>query len=177
MTAPSRWVCEWMAHIPADSVVIDLASGSGRHARLMASAGYSVIAVDRDRSALAALARKPGIQPVQADLESGGWPLRPKSADAIVVTNYLHRPGLGHLLGSLRPGGVLIYETFATGNERFGRPANPAFLLRPGELVDCLAGTFTVLAYEHGLVGKPARAVKQRVCAIRNGATGQRSPI
>jgi SAM-dependent methyltransferase len=147
--------------------VLDLACGSGRHARLFAAHGHQVVAVDRAAEALAAAAG-PGIATLQADLEAEGaaWPFAAARFAGIVVTNYLHRPLLADLVRSLAPGGVLIYETFALGNEAFGKPSNPAFLLAPGELL-ALAGQggLRVIAYEDGLVGVPRPALVQRLCA------------
>ena len=125
--------------------VLDLAAGSGRHTRLLLDSGFAVCAVDRDTSALSPLART-GCEVQQINLETGApWPLG-AGYDAIVVTNYLHRPLLPAIAQALATGGVLIYETFARGNERFGRPHNPDFLLRPGELLDAF-GTLTVVAF------------------------------
>jgi SAM-dependent methyltransferase len=163
---PSAWVRRFAAAVPAGEV-LDLACGSGRHARLFASLGHPVIAVDRDPQALASTAG-PGITTLEIDLEEEGarWPFEAGRFAGIVVTNYLHRPLMRDLVNSLAPGGVLIYETFALGNEAFGKPSNPAFLLRPGELLDIAAqGGLTVLAYEDGVVNglRPARV--QRLCA------------
>ena len=107
-----------------------------------------------------------GCGDIAADLEGGGpWPLGGRRFEGVVVTNYLHRPLLPRLVDSLAPGGVLIYETFARGNERFGRPSNPAFLLAPGELLEAVRGRLQIVAYEHGVVARPKPAVVQRLCA------------
>jgi SAM-dependent methyltransferase len=166
LDAPSPWVTRWARLIP-QGAVLDLASGRGRHARHLASLGHEVLALDRDREALAALAGVPGVQTLCADLEAGSWPLAGRSFAGIVVCNYLHRPLLPRLADSLEPGGVLIYETFAVGNERYGRPSNPAFLLRPGELLEAFGNSLTVVAFEQGLVSSPKPAVVQRICAAR----------
>jgi SAM-dependent methyltransferase len=126
-----------------------------------------VEAVDRDGAALAALAGEPRVATRQADLEDGSWPYAGRSFDAVVVTNYLYRPRLALLLDCLAPGGVLIYETFMAGNERFGKPSNPDFLLRPGELLARLGAEYTIVAFEQGEVHVPRPAAIQRVCAIR----------
>jgi SAM-dependent methyltransferase len=163
---PSPWVRRFADAVPAGEV-LDLACGSGRHARLFAQLGHPVLAVDRDPQALAASAGR-GITTLQADLEQEGgrWPFEAGRFAGIVVTNYLHRPLMADLLDSLAPGGVLIYETFALGNEAFGKPANPAFLLRPGELLELAhQGALTVLAYEDGVVNEPKPARVQRLCA------------
>ncbi len=163
---PSDWVVRFAPAIPAGGRVLDVACGQGRHARYLRDLGHSVVALDRDTAALASLEGESGIEILCADIESGGWPFAPRSFDALVVTNYLHRPLFPSLIAALRPGGVLIYETFARGNERYGRPANPDFLLAPGELLDQLRGALWVAAYEHGIVNRPKPAVIQRVCAV-----------
>jgi len=149
--------------------VLDLASGSGRHARYLAAHGYDVIAVDRDEAALATLASPPGVRVRVADLEGTPWPFAPSEFDGVVVANYLHRPLFASLVDALAPGGVLIYETFMHGNERFGRPSNPAFLLRPGELLELLCDRLTVVAFEQGYVATPKPAMVQRACGVRAG--------
>ncbi len=147
--------------------MLDVACGNGRHARWLAARGHPVEAVDRDAALLAKLAAIPGIATRCADLEAGAWPYAGQAFAAIVVVNYLHRPLFPHLLAALAPGGVLIYETFAAGNERYGRPANPDFLLRPGELLDVARGALRVLAYEDLFVADSKPAMIQRICAIR----------
>jgi SAM-dependent methyltransferase len=141
--------------------VLDLACGSGRHARLLAHLGYSVTAVDREPQVIES------VRFIQADLEHGSpWPLPGERFQGIVVTNYLHRPLFPVLADALAPGGVLIYETFMLGNERYGRPSNPAFLLRPGELWQAFGGLH-VIAFEQGAVAEPKPAMIQRLCAMR----------
>lgn len=164
---PSRWVTRFAPLVPRGGSVLDFACGGGRHARWLARRGWQVEAVDRDAAALAALADEPGVRSVAADLEGGEWPYAGRSFDGVVVTNYLYRPRLPLLLDCVAPGGVLVYETFMVGNERLGRPANPEFLLQPGELLARLAGAFTIVAFEQGEVSAPRPAVVQRVCAIR----------
>lgn len=164
--APSAWVERFARLVPASGTVLDLACGGGRHSRLFLRQGYCVVAVDRDLSGVADLAGAPGCERIVADLEDGGlWPLGGRRFEGVVVTNYLHRPLLPRLVESVAPGGMLIYETFARGNERFGRPSNPAFLLAPGELLDAVRGRLQVVAYEHGLVARPKPAVVQRLAA------------
>jgi SAM-dependent methyltransferase len=174
----SPWVWRFAPLVPRGEV-LDLACGSGRHARLFAVLGHPVVAVDRSAEALAAAAG-PGIQTLQADLEAEGaaWPFAAGRFAGIVVTNYLHRPLLADLVRSLAPGGVLIYETFALGNEAFGKPSNPAFLLAPGELL-ALAGQggLRVIAYEDGLVGAPKPAMVQRLCAAGPGLPGKEAKL
>jgi SAM-dependent methyltransferase len=161
--APSAWVERWVALVRPGGDVLDIACGGGRHARLLARLGFEVHAVDRDPSLFR---DKPeSVTLVAADIESGPWPFEGRRFDGIVVTNYLHRPLLPILVGSLEPGGVLIYETFAQGNERFGKPSNPAFLLAPGELLEAVRGRLRVVAYEDRVVDHPRPASIQRVCA------------
>lgn len=162
--APSAWVSRHAGLIPITGQVLDLAAGSGRHSRYFKELGYSVLAVDRDISRLSEI---PGIEIIEADLETpAGWPLGERRFAGIVVTNYLHRPLFPALVRALLPDGVLIYDTFASGNERFGRPSNPAFLLRPGELLEIARDAgLVVRAYEHGEVGEPHPAVIQRIAA------------
>jgi SAM-dependent methyltransferase len=174
--AASEWVLRWAHLVPRGAAVLDLACGRGRHSRLFASRGCAVVAADRDTEPLATLAGIPGIETRQADLEGGAWPFAAGSFDAIVVTNYLHRPQFPHLVGALRPGGVLIYETFMLGNARFGKPSNPDFLLRPGELLEAFSGPLSVAGFEQGTVGHPPRAVVQRICAVR-GEAGTAVPL
>lgn len=166
-SSPSPWVKRFAALIQSGGRVLDLACGNGRHARWLAAQGFAVEAVDRDATALAGLAGLSGISTRVADLEGGPWPYHGAAFAAIVVTNYLWRPLLPNLLMALEPGGVLIYETFMVGQERLGKPANPAFLLRKNELLDLVKPRLTVVAFEQGLVDLPRPAVMQRVCALR----------
>jgi SAM-dependent methyltransferase len=144
--------------------VLDLAAGSGRHTRLLLQSGFAVCAVDRDISALLPLAGT-SCEVRQVDLETGDASPLGTGYDAVVVTNYLHRPLLPAIAQALVPGGVLIYETFARGNEQFGRPHNADFLLRPGELLHAFA-MLTVVAFEQGEISVPRLAVIQRMAAV-----------
>ncbi len=166
---PSPWVTHWGAQI-STGPVLDLACGGGRHARWFAARGLPVVAVDRQRLDAGGaddLGALPGIEFIQADLEDGSpWPLGERRFTAIVVANYLHRPLFPRIAAALDPGGLLIYETFMAGNERFGRPTNPEFLLQPGELREAFPG-LTVLAFEEGAVSSPKPAMVQRVAARR----------
>lgn len=159
---PSPWVVRWGSRV-ARGPVIDVACGAGRHARFFAERGLEVLAVDRERRSIE------GVQFVQADLEGAPWPFAGRRFAAVVVTNYLHRPLLPALVASVDEGGMLIYETFMAGNERYGRPSNPDFLLRPGELLEACRG-LAVAAFEQGLVERPKQAVVQRICAVRGAA-------
>lgn len=166
MDQPSPWVRRFAPLVPAGEV-LDLACGSGRHARLFAALGHPVLALDRDPAALAAAAG-PGITTMEVDLEAEGaaWPFAAGRFAGIVVTNYLHRPLMPALMASLAPGGVLLYETFAIGNETFGKPSNPAFLLRRGELLEhARAAALDVIAFEDGHIRQPKPAMLQRLCA------------
>lgn len=169
MHAPTATTSPWIerfARCVPPGEVLDLACGGGRHARLFATLGHPVLAVDRDADALAQAAA-PGITVMRHDLEEGAaWPFATERFAGIVVTNYLHRPLMRELMASLAPGGVLLYETFALGNEAYGKPSNPAFLLRPGELLELAqASGLRVLAFEDGTVASPKPARVQRLCA------------
>ena len=164
---PSPWIVRHASLVPPGARVLDLACGQGRHARWFGERGRRVLAVDRDAGALAALAGVPDVEIAAVDLESGAWPLAGARFDAIVVTNYLHRPLFRDLLAALADAGVLLYETFARGNEAFGRPSNPAFLLEPGELLRIVAGRLEVVAYEEGrIAGEGRDSVVQRIAAV-----------
>jgi SAM-dependent methyltransferase len=149
---------------------LDVASGGGRHSRFLAGRGHPVEAVDRDPAALSSLAGVAGVSTRCADLEGGPWPYEGGSFAGVVVVNYLHRPLFPRLLAVLAPGAALIYETFAAGNERYGRPSNPAFLLQPGELLDVVKGRLRVIAFEDLYVPDPRPAVVQRICAVNIAA-------
>jgi SAM-dependent methyltransferase len=163
--APSAWVKRFLPLITPSGLVLDLAAGGGRHSRLLRDSGFRVCAVDRDVSALLPLADgRCEVRQIELQVDAP-WPLG-NWYDGIVVTNYLHRPLLPAIAKAIaRGGGALIYKTFALGNERFGRPHNPDFLLRPGELREAFA-TLTVVAFEQGEVTAPRRAVIQRIAAV-----------
>ncbi len=162
---PSPWVREWAAWIQPGGAVLDVACGAGRHARLLAGLGFEVDAVDRDTVLFAT--PPPGVALLQADLEAAPWPYAGRRFAGIVVVNYLHRPLLPLLVDSLEPQGMLIYETFARGNERFGKPSNPAYLLEPGELLEAVRGKLRVVGYEDRVVEAPRPAAVQRLAARR----------
>ena len=166
-TSPSEWVTQWAHLVPAGATLLDVACGSGRHLRWFAARGVRVTGVDRSPEAVAA-AQAAGCG-LLADLEAEAWPLTGRTFDAVLVTNYLHRPLLPTLVGSVAPGGVLIYETFAQGQETVGRPARADFLLAPGELLSACHGLH-VVAYEDGWLPTPRRV--QRIVARRAPTDG-----
>jgi SAM-dependent methyltransferase len=165
--AISEWVERFSALVPPTARVLDLACGGGRHARHFAALGCTVVAVDRDPECGTAVAGEPRVQFTCADLEAGPWPFADRAFDAIVVTHYLHRPLLPVLVQHLARDGLLIYETFMVGHERFGKPSNPAFLLRRGELLEAFSAQLEVLAFEQGIVTQPRRACLQRFAGVR----------
>jgi SAM-dependent methyltransferase len=160
---PRPGCSRWTHLIPAGGAVLDVACGHGRHLRWLAERGHRVTGVDRSPEAIAAVA--PLGRAVLADIENGPWPLEGETFDAVVVTNYLWRPCCRHRGDSVAPGGVLLYETFASGNETVGRPARPDFLLQAGELLQACAG-LRVVAFEDGFCSAPERFV-QRIAAVR----------
>ena len=164
--APSDWVRRWSTLAPPGSTALDVACGAGRHLRWMHQHGHPTVGVDRSADAVAACAAWGEIH--CADIEDGPWPFAGRQFGAVIVTNYLWRPLLPILVNSVAPGGVLIYETFARGNETVGRPARADFLLQPGELLAACAALRTV-AYEDGFLDPPARFV-QRIAAVRETA-------
>jgi SAM-dependent methyltransferase len=171
--APSPWVCRWAGLIRPGGRVLDLACGSGRHVRWLAAQGFAVTAVDRDAAALQPL--RAIAQVLVADLEGAPWPLGSERFDAVVVTHYLWRPLWPELLAALAEGGVLIYETFADGNQSVGRPSRPDFLLRHGELLQVASG-LRIVAYEDGFLDAPSRFV-QRITAVADPAADRRYPL
>jgi SAM-dependent methyltransferase len=175
--SPSPWLIRHAHLVKAGGTVLDLACGYGRHARFFATRGCGVTAVDRDTEALAALADVP-CERIQADLENAPWPLSARRFDAVVVTNYLWRSLLPVIVQSVGEGSVLLYETFAQGNQTVGKPSNPNFLLAPGELLQAVHGQLRVIAYEDGFLPEPARYV-QRIAAVRESpaAAAPRYPL
>ncbi|MES2424692.1 MAG: class I SAM-dependent methyltransferase [Pseudomonadota bacterium] len=168
---PSAWIQRWSHLVPVGGAVLDAACGHGRHMRWFAGRGHAVTGIDRSPEAIAAVANIG--EAINADMENGPWPLQhdgaPRQFAAVVVTNYLWRALLPTLVASVAPGGVLLYETFASGNESVGKPSRPDFLLRPGELLQVCAG-LRVVAFEDGFLEQPDRFV-QRIAAVRE--TGQ----
>jgi SAM-dependent methyltransferase len=171
----SAWIQRWSHLVPAGAPVLDVACGFGRHMRWFAARGHPVAGVDRSAPAIDSLA---GLgETVLADIEKGPWPFAGRDFGGVIVTNYLWRPLLPLILDSVEPGGVLIYETFAAGNETVGKPARPDFLLQPGELLRACA-PLRVVAYEDGFLEPPARFV-QRIAAVRepDGEPPRRYPL
>jgi len=146
--------------------VLDVAAGHGRHARFLAGRGAEVVAVDRDAGALATFADVANIEIRVADLEHGEWPLGGERFDAVVAAHYLHRPLFAHLFAALADDGVLLYETFASGNAAYGKPSNPAFLLEPDELLERARERLIIVAFEQGRIGGQRPAVIQRLAAV-----------
>ena len=173
----SPWVRRWSPLLRPGGTVLDIACGHGRHMRYLASLGHPVTGIDRSPEAVAAVS---GLgEAVQADIESAPWPLlhngQPRRFDAVIVTNYLWRALFPLMLESLAPGGVLIYETFASGNETVGKPSRPDFLLGHGELLEAFSA-LRIVAYEDGFIAEPARFV-QRLAAVRPPAAPPTQPV
>lgn len=170
--AASPWVLRWAHLMAPGSKVLDLACGHGRHMRSLQALGFNCTGLDRDATALEAA--KAFGEVLQADVENQPWPLTGQTFDAVVVTNYLWRPLFPVILDSLAPGGVLIYETFARGNETVGKPSNPHFLLQPAELL-AVCAPLRVVAFEDGFIKEPARFV-QRIVAVNEPAGSTAAP-
>ncbi len=170
MVEPSAWFSRYQPLIKKGGTVLDVAAGSGRHARFFADQGHHVTVVDRNVEPLKALGESHGCEVIQADLEDGSrWPLEGRSFDAVIVCNYLNRPLFVSLINSLAPNGVFLYETFALGNEVYNRPRNPDHLLKSGELLNYVAGKLQVISYQHGILqGDECPGVKQMICAVNN---------
>jgi len=160
--APSLWVQRWSHLAKPQSQVLDLACGAGRHMKYFQSLGHFCTGVDRSAEALAEASSYGKV--IEADMEDGPWPLSGQTFDVVVVTNYLWRPLMPRILECLAPEGLLIYETFALGHEKFGKPSRPDFLLKPGELLQTCA-QLHVIAYEDGYWDQPAKCVQRIVAA------------
>jgi SAM-dependent methyltransferase len=167
---PSPWIVRFAPLITGN--VLDIACGSGRHTRYFLSRGHRVTAIDCDLSRMADLQDCAELEIHEIDLEasSGDGPLPGGPFGGVIVTNYLSRPLLPAIAAAVAADGVLLYETFAVGNQVYGKPSNPDFLLRPGELLDAFGGELQVVAYEHGAIETPRPAVMQRICAVRRNA-------
>jgi SAM-dependent methyltransferase len=166
---PSDWVKRFTHLVPDEGTVLDVAAGSGRHSAHFLALGHPVTAIDRNTDALARMAADASkMEVITADLEDGSlWPLGSRKFAAVVVCNYLYRPIFPKLSESISPGGVLLYDTFAAGNEKYGRPSNPNFLLQEGELLAHFGTEFQIIAYEFGKIDGARPSVRQRFCGIR----------
>jgi len=176
ITQPSPWVLRWAHLIEPGGAVLDLAAGGGRHGRWLLDHGHPITFVDRTTEPLEDLTEQDGAEVIKADLEnSPTWPLGDRRFAAVIVVNYLHRDLFPQLMASLQPGGVLIYETFARGNEGYSRPRNPDHLLKSGELLDAVHDKLQVVAFEHGQVtNADIPGIKQRLCAVNDLSLSER---
>ena len=163
LSQPSEWIVRWSHLLAPGATVLDVACGTGRHMRWFAQRQHSAVGVDRSPEAVEAAGAFGRV--VQADIEAGPWPFAGQVFGAVVVTNYLWRPRMADIVAAVAPGGVLLYETFAAGNETVGKPSRPEFLLQPGELLGACAA-LRVVAYEDGFIEQGPRFV-QRIAAIR----------
>jgi SAM-dependent methyltransferase len=161
---PSPWVVRFAPLVPPRGTVLDVACGRGRHTRFFLERGHRVVAIDRNVSGIADLMGNPQLEAIQLDLEHDE-PFPARRFEGVVVTNYLFRPLLPDLVEAVARGGVLIYETYAKGHERLGSPANPDFLLDPGELLEAVRGRLEVIAYE-AMESEPRSAIMQHICAV-----------
>ena len=167
-TDPSPWIKRFACQVPGNGTVLDLACGGGRHGRLFLSRGNRVTFLDCNINAITDLSHAVNAELIEADLEvNSGWPFTGRTFDAVIVTNYLWRPILPQIANTVAPGGLLLYETFASGNEAFGRPRNPDFLLKAGELLEAMRGQLEVLRYEHLYQEAPGPSVIQHIAAFR----------
>ena len=173
---PSPWIVKNAPLIPKEGRVLDLACGYGRHAIWLAEQGYRVDAIDRDANVVSGLLGLDNINVSMIDLEAGVWPQTDRRYDGLVVSRYLYRPMLRTLAAMLNPGGVLIYETFMVGNEHYGRPSNPDYLLRRNELLEIYSPLLKIISFEQGEERQPRPAVMQRICAMRPTLTSNHLP-
>ena len=170
---PLNWVARFASLVKSGGTVLDLACGNGRHTHYLADLGYQVTAVDRNLLGINKTEITGKIELIKTDLEDGDpWPLGSRKFNGIIVTNYLYRPIFPAIINALEEDGVLIYETFSLGNEKYGRPSNPNFLLNPGELLSACSRRLRVVAYEEGVLETSSPAVKQRLCAVKRPLNG-----
>ncbi|MET3183735.1 UNVERIFIED_ORG: SAM-dependent methyltransferase [Variovorax guangxiensis] len=172
LAAPSEWIVRWSHLLAPEAGVLDVACGGGRHMKWFAGRGHAVTGVDRSPEAVEAAGAFGKV--VEADIESGPWPFAGQAFGAVIVTNYLWRPRMADIVAAVAPSGVLLYETFAAGNETVGKPSRPDFLLQPSELLAACAG-MRVVAYEDGFIAQPERFV-QRIAAVRPAAVDSGLP-
>lgn len=166
---PMAWVRRYLEGAKQGGTMLDVACGSGRHMRLALERGLSPTGVDKDLSGVADLAGRPGVELVEADLESGApFPFAGRRFDAVVVTNYLWRPILPEIVACVAPAGVLIYATFTRGHKRKdGSDFRPDFLLGPNELLEAVLPRLVVVAYAHGAYDEGGRRwAVQRIAAV-----------
>ena len=164
---PNKWVECYSSLIPFGKGVLDLACGSGRHTGMLLNNGYQVTAVDIDTTLVKQNFSNKKLNIVKCDLETlSSWPFGKNSFLGIIVVNYLHRPLYSRIMESLEEGGVLIYQTFADGNSRYGKPKNPDYLLKRGELKTVFGG-MRIISYQHGYLSYPSQSVVQRICCIK----------
>jgi SAM-dependent methyltransferase len=169
---PSDWVVRFSSLVPSGGPVLDLACGAGRHSRFFLRRGDRVTAVDQTLEGIQDIRGHPNLESFEIDLEDGRtFPFQGRSFGALIVTNYLYRPILRDLVSVVSEGGILIYETFARGNERFPGPSNPDFLLKPGELLEAVRGELRVVAFEDRVVCDPSPAAIQRIAAVRESVS------
>jgi SAM-dependent methyltransferase len=176
MEEPSPWIVKNAPLIPKEGRVLDLACGYGRHAVWLTEQGYRVDAIDRDARVVSGLLGLENISVLVIDLEAGVWPQSDQRYDGLVVSRYLYRPLLHTLASMLNPGGVLIYETFMVGNERYGKPSNPDYLLRRNELLETYLPLLNIISFEQGEERQPRPSVMQRICAGRLPFTSNQLP-
>lgn len=163
---PSPWVERFYSGIKGNGQVLDVACGAGRHFPLGLASGKTITGIDRDLAKARQFSGSLNLLLIEADLEDGSpFPLRGNRYDGVIVTNYLWRPILPEIVAAVADDGLLIYETFGVGQEKYGRPSNPDFLLQPGELIAAVSGRLSVVAYEHMTLRHPERVV-QRIAAV-----------
>lgn len=164
---PSAWIVKYAPLINKKGRVLDLACGNGRHAMWFAKYDFHVDAMDCDDQVTSNMVGINNINVIVVDVEASDWPQSDQRYDGLVVSRYLYRPLLQTLATMLNPGGVLIYETFMVGNERYGKPSNPDFLLRPNELFEVYSPLLSIVSFEQGEEEMPRPVVMQRICAIK----------
>ena len=164
----SPWVREHYKYVKEGGLVLDLACGNGRHGKFLMEKGFKVVFLDLDISQLTGVCNKLVNQIIQHNLEDGSsWPFAPEMFDAVVVTNYLHRPIFKKLISVISCDGLLIYETFAKGNEAFGKPSNPNFLLNPEELIELVRPKMRVTSFHEGYSNDGRNAIMQKIVAMK----------